>query len=924
MVIGLRELIQQQQQLETGTTVEEGEGVSIAPAAEGEETKITTSAGDAGITVSEEVGTGTPLVTIGDGESVRSVTNVINETDPNNSELLATVAAINSRINAAVSGSLAYEPLHSKADFDTFLAALIIAPSIVLVTDTVAFDYTDTNGLETTGMTWWLGMVSKPSGQALDSDTLFTSESQSSLTGVQISSALYALADHNQLTDAMVVTINSIEQSLADGLATKVDKVVGKGLSKNDLTDALLALINNLPADTLAELSNKLSLNSSGVNVVIDNPGTGNGYILFRNSAAPVDQQDFKMIARSDGTWDFEALNDDGSLQTRFTLTHGGDFNVPSQITQNGNNVVDVTYSKLVNAPADTNAEISALQSGKVDKDGSKVLTDVNFSQADKDHLDSLGDGDFNGGEITNPLVVKSDSRAAIVLKAVSNAATESGFAVQNTGNNYTLNMHRENTATSNDWLFKLGSNADINALPECVRLSDGAITATFKGGVHADGDIFAFNGGNMAAADITAVGSLISPTYRWGTSASLDYNLAYVATQGNSNSPKGNKAADGKSFSGNALRLRVPNQTSQGFMVENGAGLNLLEVNGSTGIAYTASQLNTGGSIFFPRNSRVGRTVANHSTANNGTVQYGSIVGSTFTGMEITTTHNGTHNKEVIDLYTHDGGNSAGRRVHIGADGRSFFQQSLLIGSNAYPSYTLQVVGDAKISGNTEFNSKVTVTDTLVIEDKNDDEYRIRSNSISGIEIRAMNNPANSDPLVQILSSGGGVRLWADQSRMLATGNPEMRVGINTDGSGGRLVLEEGNWAILQRQEGDFQNNPNVTQTDVVNWSGRSKRMYGVGDINIPMPAIVTSDPASNQMLVGERFRLDNFNSSSVLRLNMPSGVKFMIDNVSGVSATAATFILAHTSECEIVAEDLRGYSQVNAFCYTITARNK
>ena len=171
----LSEILQQARQQSVGSTVDDNGSVSIAPAEAGQPTIISTNAGTPVITAADNGD-----ITLGSGQIVRQVIATINDVDPNNDTNLANVTAIVNRINSAVSGALAFVKIDSKAAFDTFLSASVIDPSSVLVTDAAPFDYTDTNGVVSTQITYWQGIVTKPTaGDALSSNTclLYTSPS---------------------------------------------------------------------------------------------------------------------------------------------------------------------------------------------------------------------------------------------------------------------------------------------------------------------------------------------------------------------------------------------------------------------------------------------------------------------------------------------------------------------------------------------------------------------------------------------------------------------------------------------------------------------------------------------------------------------------------------------------------------------------
>lgn len=349
-------------------------------------------------------------ININESGDIDGLVNVIVELNDNTGKIPSVDAVIN-YVHQEASGALAYVEKDSKLDFDTLLSSNEIEPSIVLVTDSSAFDYTDTKGNVETGLVWWLGIVQKELAGTLNTSTLFTSNSQNALTGPEISSALFAETDTNNFTDSY----------------------------KNSLDD----------------IDEKLDVVSTGKNVIVENPGNGNGKVVFRNSQAAVNNRDFSLVARSDGTFDFESLADDGTPQARWTYTHAGESNFPAQITQSGNNVLDVSDTKYSNLPDDTSSALGgkANVSGQVFS-GAVQSTVIGTTASGAQQAISIGNGGI--GDSGNSMV-------AWRVGGASNART--GNYRAQVGFNY-----------DNDrFEIKTGNNSNPASLQASISIDSGA-----------------------------------------------------------------------------------------------------------------------------------------------------------------------------------------------------------------------------------------------------------------------------------------------------------------------------------------------------------------------------------------------------------------------------------------------------------------
>jgi hypothetical protein len=485
----------------TGSDVEESGAVVISAAEAGQPTTITNNAGTAIITAADNGD-----VTIGAGQAVRQVVSTINDVDPNNDTNLANVTSIVNRINSAVSGALTFVKFNSKADFDTFLLQTVIDPSSVLVTDSTPFDYTDTNGVVNTQITWWQGIVTKPTaGDALSTNTLETSDSSTSMSGAEIAAALFAEPDTNNLTDARATVTDTIEATVTAGLAGKVDTVAGQGLSTNNFTNAYKAQLDNAPADINTALDNKVSLINTE-EVIYRTTSNAGGTLEFNATDAPANQKRFRINALNSGNLSLTKVADDNFsvLHSQFTQTG---LEVFGTISQNGNNVVDVTNSTFANLPADTNAALL----GKVDVVVGKELSDNNFTDAEQTKLANLQDTSIQID--TGRAIVTNNSPQAVTLKATTGTVA-SGIAWQNSGSSYKSAFYRSNTTEDNKLYLRMGNNSDPEALSLVATFTDPAdstLALDVNGNLHAQGDIFAFNGGNIAGADITSTGTALT-----------------------------------------------------------------------------------------------------------------------------------------------------------------------------------------------------------------------------------------------------------------------------------------------------------------------------------------------------------------------------------------------------------------------------
>lgn len=803
------------------------------------------------------------------GSAVNEIVSSINEAE-DNSKQLATVAAITSFVNTAVSGVLDYEEFYTKAEFDTYLAQATITPAIVLVKDTTPFDYTDTGGNAQTGLTWWLGIVQKPSGQDLSTSALFHSNSQDALTGPEISAALYAQADTNQYTDADQTAVQTI----------------------ND----------------------KMPKTSSGESLIIENPGNGNGYILLRNTSAPVDHRDFALVSRGDGSFDFESRLDNGTVEHRWTYEHEGDSYFPGAIFQNGQRVLDVTattndigesadknyvtdaqLSAIGNLPGNTNSALS----GKLSS--SQVTTNINDSSGRVPDAPTVRQAindavvPFDGGTINQKLTSVSDDKDSIALKASNNEAAYSGIAWQNSGSYYTASIHREPTNVVDDLLINVGSSSTLDAVPNVAKFKneDIALEVT-RGGIHAHGDIFAFNDGNMAAGTITAVAQFVSNTLRMNGSPTDNNWALYKAVQGATSGLGGTAAANGRNFSGQALRLRVSNSADQGFILENGVGDNLFEVRGSSGESSFAGPVN------FLDNATLDSFVANNPSTINNT--------------HLTILNPGTGDG-YVEFYN-NGSTTDQQRYRIYATSSNHLRIASYNNSGASQS-----AWEFKHNGDTHLPASLEVDGTISMFDVHGHEHRFEHSS-DGITLRTLENPTSGEPIFTVESSGNSKRLVVPHDGPVTTSNSEIIVGTAPDGSGGHPVLTPNNIGDLIASYTYSGAMPTITDALVTEWFQRMAHVHfigvGTGTINLPEIVGPETTPTSSQVVSGSTIIIDNSNSESNISLaRFNTGQTFMIDNIGNLATSATLFF---SSAIRLQALDVRSYSTIPTdWCWSL-----
>lgn len=951
MAINLDSLYSQNTVADTGVG-KEPTGEVIIQSSDNQPVQIQTSSDATAIQVNDDA-----TIQLNLGLSVNEISNIWNPAATNFAKQLFNGPAIQAALDQN-SGGLQFFDFNTKALYDARVWVESETPNFTFINDTVAFNFTDTEGKSVSNVDWVMVLHHWHAG-AIESHILFSSDDAGQLTASEIASLYHTVANEFTNTykaqlDNAPVNINTSLSNLQSSITTNSNNIQLEqqriGVNEDDILD----LQNDKYDKSGGTITGSVVINNTDLQ--INNPGTGNGYLNFYNSSAATNQRNYKIIPTTAETLDIDCNNDVGTTLRQFRFYHNGNLEVPSNITQNGNAVLDVgdysliksgleaiantnfvTDSELTaigNLPADTTSQLSGklsnsgdtitgdltiqnktlklnattngegdiefynttgavdlrkwkifqnsngsvrfrsvtdsgaavqnidfnhngsvdipgqiTQGGDIVLDSTDITSDINdqtgkaiTAEDAKAYIDA-NSGSFDGGTINNTISVKptTETKSNVIIKRHNNAF-DSGVSWQNSGNNFTKCIYQDQS-DSDKLKIATGNSADINALIDIVEISNSVVEVNSH--LHTNGDVFCFNGGNMAASNITSVGDFIGTNIRINGSET-DTNWAiYKSAQGNTAGIGGTKAADGRSFSGQALRLRVANSTDQGLIVENGIGLNLFEVNGSTGIVTTAN---------------------NHD-----------ILGS---------------------LETH---------------GDSNFRGKLAVGANANPANALDVYGALYVTGDALFKS------TLAIEDSGGHDHIFEPRA-EGIALRTESNPASGEPIFLVESSGGGVRLRVEHSGAVSTTNDFMKVGTENDGTGGRFLLEEGNWALIQHTIHYEQDFPSLSTTDIVGWSGRRIVAVGIGAGTFTMPSIVEDNPSASQFKAGETFEFLNYNSGSNITFSAASGQKWMIDNVDSGNISTGNFTVFASSKVVFKALDLRNYSNVSAFCWAVT----
>ncbi|AUR83936.1 hypothetical protein NVP1046O_11 [Vibrio phage 1.046.O._10N.286.52.E3] len=442
----LNNLLAGSSQQDSGTGVTESGAVVIGSTTVGEPTEIQTSSGETVVTVTDDGG-----FQLSESQIVRQIVNVINTGDDDNDMKLPTVQAVMTFLAGAVTATIDFKELTSKAAFDTFISDGGFIPTIAFVTDTTPFDYTDNTGHTGTDLDWMFVVCVEEDGVVTTS--MINNSDISSLTGAEIASIIAATEDVNFVNDSDLSRIRNLPDNTTDALGGKVDSEVGKGLSQNNFTDAQRSKVDNSPSDTNTALSGKLDKQSTGVNVRLTNNGSGDGSLELENTAADLDERLWRIKPKTDGSTVIEALDDGGDVTETFEFDQSGAFKAKT-IKQNNYSVVATNDPMYV--------LLSAL---------------------------------FGIGSLTQDMVLQSESGSVITLKVADNADSN-GVAWQNTGSSYTMSVRRESVGSfTSDLVISMGLDNDVDQLTEVMRVrcddgdSDTRLSLMVKA-LHAEGDM--------------------------------------------------------------------------------------------------------------------------------------------------------------------------------------------------------------------------------------------------------------------------------------------------------------------------------------------------------------------------------------------------------------------------------------------------
>jgi hypothetical protein len=644
----------------------------------------------------------------------------------------------------------------------------------------------------------------------------------------------------------------------------------------NFLTDAEQTKLSNVPANTNTELSGKLSLSGgtmtgdvifSGNDIRLTNPGTGLGRLLFNNTNAPVNQKEYEFQARSGGYLELETNNDSDVAQNSFKFYHGGNFELDGVITQNSNAVLD--SSDIVN---------------NIASGGANTLSD---NPTIKAYILSNA-GTFDGGTVTSTIIgsMSSSTEVPFLAKRDNDVNDLIILAAQNSGSNYIKSIYVDEsdgeklkiatgdtpTITSLVDRFEVGSNVIIN------NSSQQASTLSLENAVdgNAMGIGFRKSNGNYGASVYVEQNGTDSSKYdlilKAGDNAD-PINMSTLLTLDGLNQEVETKNLRNTGTAYNFGQLRVSDHTSIGSTVSPNDYLHIIA--GGSSVLGSMTEPNKRGLLV---------------TCN--------------TGPRITwedPSHT-VNNRALVARYE----SGVLRFATLADTGNSWTNDDIL-----------------RIDTSTK---NLEVGGKLVLKDYNLNDCYVGVNEASpvhtGVTVRTTATLPSGGAIFRVESVGNSPRLHVEHDGKLATSNEEIKVGISSDGTGGRTVLEEGNWALIQKAQYYSNTFPTLSLADVVAWSGRNVYFFGIGAGTITMPSIVASNPSSTQVEEGETFTIFNFNTSSDVTFTAASGQKWMVNNVDAgnISPTGATFTVFASTRVVFTATNLTGYAPVGAMCWAVT----
>lgn len=185
--------------------------------------------------------------------------------------------------------------------------------------------------------------------------------------------------------------------ALKNKFDTKVDKETGKGLSTNDYSNTDKGKVDNLPSDTNSALADKASLSDDN-DFVGENNFQGDLFYRGEEVATKADLSTVFKYKGSVATYDDLADIVDPEVGDVYNVVENDkNYAWSGSAWDDLGGIVDLSnyYTKsetelYVSTNYYDKSQSDTLLLGKVDKDGSKVLSDNNYDDADKGKVDNL------------------------------------------------------------------------------------------------------------------------------------------------------------------------------------------------------------------------------------------------------------------------------------------------------------------------------------------------------------------------------------------------------------------------------------------------------------------------------------------------------------------------------------------------------